>query len=196
MGKVDVKTVSTVPRQHTQALARWAKRWGTPNLVRRVRIAYSPRLRRSLGRVRPKSGIITLHSGLATAPQAALLEVLCHEAAHVAAYMSTAHARNRTGPNGASWSGLPGMSPSRACIALDWPWRTRQPARSRLGNAAAVRSVGRTTSSAAFVPRTSAASACNRGATFGFYWRLPPDPHPCPVRRNRVFMTDRDHECP
>ena len=98
-----MKAMSIVPRQHTQALARWAKRWGTPALIRRVRIAYSPRLRRSLGRVRPKSGIITLHAWLATAPQSTLLEVLCHEAAHVAAYMLHG---SRAKPHGPEWREL------------------------------------------------------------------------------------------
>ena len=101
--KVDVKTLSSTPRGHTQALARWAKHWGTPDLIRRVRIAYSPRLRRSLGRVRPKSGIIKLHAGLATAPQATLLEVLCHEAAHVAVYMIHG---SRAKPHGPEWREL------------------------------------------------------------------------------------------
>ena len=107
LGKLCVKRLNvkalTATHQQLEALAHWAKRWGTPDLVRRVRIAYSPRLRRSLGRVRLKSGIITLHAWLATAPQSTLLEVLCHEAAHVAAYLLHG---SRAKPHGPEWREL------------------------------------------------------------------------------------------
>lgn len=98
-----MKFAPTLARHHTQMLKRWAKCWGTPDIIGQLRISYSPRLRRSLGRVRPRSGIITLHAWLATAPQSVLLEVLCHEVAHVAAY--TIHG-SRAKPHGPEWCEL------------------------------------------------------------------------------------------
>lgn len=113
-----MKFAPTLPRTHTQALKRWAKCWGTPDIVRQVRISYSPRMRRSLGRVRPKSGIITLHAGLATAPQSILLEVLCHEAAHVAAYIIHG---SRAKPHGPEWRELVRVAGYNPTTRLDCP---------------------------------------------------------------------------
>lgn len=95
-----------VPRIHynfTRSLAKWARCWRTPQLADRLRISFSSRLRKSAGRVRPKAGIITLHTGLASAPRSVLLEVLCHEAAHVAAYLLHG---SRAKPHGAQWRAL------------------------------------------------------------------------------------------
>jgi len=65
-------------------LAQWGRLWGTPGLEDAVALAFSTRLRRSLGRCRPASGKITLQASLRDAPRGRLEEVLCHEAAHVA----------------------------------------------------------------------------------------------------------------
>ena len=52
---------------YAPALSEWAKLWQAPGLPGRVSISFSPRLRRSLGRTRPQSGVVTLHAGLASA---------------------------------------------------------------------------------------------------------------------------------
>ncbi len=125
--RIDVKFAPTLPRHHTQVLKRWAKCWGTPDIVRQVRISYSQRLRRSLGRVRPKSGIITLHAWLATAPHSILLEVLCHELAHVAAY--NIHG-SRAKPHGPEWRDLvrvAGYSPKTRLECPGLPVKTVTP---------------------------------------------------------------------
>src|SRR5262245_102885 len=87
-------------RSCTRAMSKWAKLWRTPELTQHVTISFSPRLRKALGRVRPSSGMITLNADLASGPQSLLLEVLCHEAAHVAAYLLHGH---RAKPHGPEW---------------------------------------------------------------------------------------------
>lgn len=81
----------------------WALTWGLPGLERRLRISFSPRLSRSLGRCTPRTGRIALHPALSTAPRARLAEVLCHEAAHVATYELYGEAAR---PHGPEWAAL------------------------------------------------------------------------------------------
>jgi len=71
------------PLDLTQVLTRWAKLWRTPGLVDRVKVEFSPRMTRSLGRVRPATGIIRLNALLQNVPRNFLLEALCHEAGQV-----------------------------------------------------------------------------------------------------------------
>lgn len=95
-----------VPRKShnfTRALAKWAGCWRTPGLAGLLSISFSNRLRKSAGRVRPKAGIVTLHAKLITAPRSVVLEVLCHEAAHVAAYLLHG---SRVKPHGSQWRAL------------------------------------------------------------------------------------------
>ena len=86
-----------------RVLTRWATLWRTPGLVDRVTVEFSPRLARSLGRVRPASGIIRLNALLQNVPHKILLEVLCHEAAHVAVYLT--HGL-KAQPHGPDWRDL------------------------------------------------------------------------------------------
>jgi predicted SprT family Zn-dependent metalloprotease len=79
-------------------LAAWAAAWSLPELPYRVRIAFSSRLQGSLGRCSPRTGVIRLNPGLLDGPTAALREVVCHEAAHVATWLlygrhASAHGR-------------------------------------------------------------------------------------------------------
>jgi predicted SprT family Zn-dependent metalloprotease len=87
----------------TRILTRWAKLWDTPGLVDRVTVEFSTRLTRSLGRVRPATGIIRLNARLLSTPREFLLEVLCHEAAHVAAYLTFG---SKAQPHGTEWRDL------------------------------------------------------------------------------------------
>src|SRR5262245_61372789 len=64
-------------------IRRWGLLWGVPHLGDRLQVNLSTRLRRSLGRCRPREGRITLRADLRRSP-AELAEVLCHELAHVA----------------------------------------------------------------------------------------------------------------
>ena len=117
------KTVLGKRHHYSQAISKWAKAWRTPGLSQHVKVSFSPRLRKTLGRVRPKSGSITLNAKLASAPRAVLLEILCHEAAHVAAFLLHG---SRAKPHGSEWRSLihaAGYQPSTSlkCRSLPQP---------------------------------------------------------------------------
>src|SRR5258706_13291452 len=75
------------PATYATWLSRWAAAWGVPELPARVRIVFSQRLQSSLGRCAPRAGLIRLNPGLLEGAPEALREVVCHEAAHVAAWL-------------------------------------------------------------------------------------------------------------
>ena len=104
--------------QHKNALLRWARVWRTPDLPHCVKILFSTRLRKSLGRVRAKSGVITLNTQLASVPRSVLLEVLCHEAAHVAIYLLHGW---RAKPHGPEWRELVQLAGYRPATRLRCP---------------------------------------------------------------------------
>jgi SprT protein len=81
----------------------WSSLWRTPGLPDAIHITFSPRLRASLGRCSPRTGSIRLNPGLLEADPAILREVVCHEAAHVAAWLL--HGR-RARPHGREWKDL------------------------------------------------------------------------------------------
>ena len=66
-------------------LSECERRWMLPGLQHSVRIEWSRRFRRSLGRVHLERRVVRLSADLARAPLPLLLEVLCHEVAHLAA---------------------------------------------------------------------------------------------------------------
>lgn len=82
---------------------RWERKWHVPGLVESLSIRFSARLRATLGRSEPKTGRVLLHTLLREAPKSMLREVLCHEAAHVAAYRLYG---KRIQPHGAEWKAL------------------------------------------------------------------------------------------
>lgn len=84
-------------------LTAWASLWSVPELPENVRIVFSQRLTSALGRCTPRSGSIRLNPGLLDAPPESLREVVCHEAAHVAAWL--VHGRC-TRPHGREWRNL------------------------------------------------------------------------------------------
>jgi predicted SprT family Zn-dependent metalloprotease len=86
----------------TAVITRWATLWGVPGISRRIEVIFSDRLRRSLGRCVPAKGIVRLNARLQLVP-ALLVEVLCHEVAHVAAY--ELHGQ-RCRPHGREWKAL------------------------------------------------------------------------------------------
>lgn len=87
----------------TAAITKWARLWRTPALPKLVQVTFSGRMRRSVGRVRPRTGAITLSEALLAAPRPVLLEVLCHETAHVSAFLLHGP---RAKPHGAEWREL------------------------------------------------------------------------------------------
>jgi SprT protein len=68
-------------------IRRWTRRWGVPHLAEQITCQWSTRLCRSLGRAYPQRRLIRLSVLLQETPyRSAFEEVLCHEAAHIAAY--------------------------------------------------------------------------------------------------------------
>lgn len=66
-------------------------------------VTFSHRLRHTLGRCTPIRGEIVLSASLRSAPASKLAPVLCHEAAHVAAFLLYGGA---VAPHGKEWAAL------------------------------------------------------------------------------------------
>jgi predicted SprT family Zn-dependent metalloprotease len=103
-----------------RTLSRLAVLWHVPRLKQGVAVQFSPRLKRSVGRTLPKSGIIRLHFALGEPKYRRLLRTaLCHEAAHVAAQMLYG---SQVRPHGPEWHSLvrmAGHQPSRTVAWLE-----------------------------------------------------------------------------
>ncbi len=111
--------------RHTRlGLLKWAKLWRIPELPNRIKISFSCQLRRSLGRVLPRSGVVTLNANLATAPRAVLLEVLCHEVAHVAACQLHGPGVK---PHGPEWQALVRAAGYHPSVAMKCRWVPQPP---------------------------------------------------------------------
>ncbi len=102
--------------------------WAIPDLAARVNIAYSTRLRRSLGRAVPATGRIRLHPGLQHADPQLLDEVLVHELAHIAAYLLYGPGRR---PHGHEWRRLVEQAGRTARVRIDVDLPPATPARRR-----------------------------------------------------------------
>jgi predicted SprT family Zn-dependent metalloprotease len=68
-----------------------------------VTVTFSQRLRHTLGKCTPVRGKIVLSAALRSAPTSQLAPVLCHEAAHVAAFLLYGGA---IAPHGKEWAAL------------------------------------------------------------------------------------------
>lgn len=126
-------TARCIPFDVAPLLVPWAAVWQRPGLEERLHISFSTRMTRSLGRCHPERRTIRLASWLREAPVALFAEVLCHEAAHVAAF--ELHGRSCR-PHGAEWKALmraAGFEPRVRVPAelLPESVRIRTPARSR-----------------------------------------------------------------
>lgn len=85
-------------------LRRWARCWGTSELAEQITSVWSSRLCRSLGRAYPDRKIIRLSLLLNEPQYISLFEVvLCHEAAHLAAFRIHG---NRAAAHGPKWEDL------------------------------------------------------------------------------------------
>lgn len=100
-------------------------RWGLRGFEQSLRVEWGLRFRRSLGRVQLNRRVVRLSAELATAPVAVLLEVLCHEIAHLA--VRDLHGRCQ--PHGPEWAALvraAGFKPRRR---IPWSPPAPQPQR-------------------------------------------------------------------
>lgn len=117
---MDPRQLEQVARTHARQLAAWGELWQTPGLESRLKISWSTRMFRSLGRCTPTKGIIRLSAHLAEADPVLLEEVICHEAAHAAVHEIY---RARLKPHGREWADLmraAGFKP-RASIRVELP---------------------------------------------------------------------------
>ncbi len=94
---------ASLPPRLAHRLERWLRRWGTPSLVRSLRIEWSPRLRRAFGRCYLDERLIRLTPSLLDRQSHLLAEILCHEAAHAAVHQLYGPAAR---PHGAEWEEL------------------------------------------------------------------------------------------
>lgn len=85
------------------AVRRWERIWRVPGLAAHLTVTTSTRLTRALGKAKPVTGAVTLHASLLKGSRKRLLNVLCHETAHVAAYLR--HGRTAR-PHGPRWAAL------------------------------------------------------------------------------------------
>jgi ribosomal protein L37AE/L43A len=109
----------TVEHELRTALEKWGRLWGDSRLAADMSVTFSRRLRVTLGRAYPAEGRVVLHAGLQHVSVVERLSVLCHEAAHVAAWrIARAHGAITPRAHGPEWEQLvraAGYTP-RACI--------------------------------------------------------------------------------
>lgn len=84
-------------------LAEWGEIWRLPDFHKSIELRFSTRLTRVTAKCRPKDGVIVLSTHLQHGPMENLIEALCHEAAHVAAYRLYGQTAK---PHGEEWQTL------------------------------------------------------------------------------------------
>ena len=86
------------------ALKLWSDLWSAQWLLKEITIKFSTRLTTSLGRCRPYSKKISISINLLAGDKSELLlEVLCHEAAHIVNFV---HHGRTVKPHGKEWQAL------------------------------------------------------------------------------------------
>ena len=86
-----------------QALQGWCELWGVTELTPQISVEFSSRMTRSLGRCYPDRKLIRIARFVLEESEDLFREVLCHEAAHVAAY----HLHGKSiRPHGREWKDL------------------------------------------------------------------------------------------
>lgn len=126
---IDACSASCLPACARSLLIRLAMVWDAPGLVARVRVRASSRMTRTLARAFPATGEVRISTRvLEFAPEALLLEIVCHEAAHIAAFLI--HGR-RVRPHGREWRRLMQQAgyPPRVRLRTDALASFPQPAR-------------------------------------------------------------------
>lgn len=94
------KVMQRDTKRFRSAISCWAKSWGVESLEERVNVVFSPRMVKSLGRCDLRSKTIRLNPRLKGRCGRILLEVLCHEAAHIAVHEKYGPSSS---PHGEEW---------------------------------------------------------------------------------------------
>jgi predicted SprT family Zn-dependent metalloprotease len=92
-------------------IALWAGCWGVNGLDGRVQIQISPRLKRPLANSVPSKALIRLRPDVVMGSNECLLEVLCHELAHIAVFELFGPAAKPHGPEWRSLVAAVGFAP-------------------------------------------------------------------------------------
>lgn len=98
-----VKAPPKIERRIIGALRRWQRLWRAPGLATTASVRFSARLRATVGRCAVAKREIVLSAKLVNGSERRLLEVLCHEAAHLTAHLR--HGRLAK-PHGTEWAEL------------------------------------------------------------------------------------------
>lgn len=86
-----------------RALRSWCHLWGADDLAPKITVEFSSRMTRSLGRCYPDRNLIRIAQFVLDKSDALVQEVLCHEAAHLAArHLHGGSIR----PHGPEWKAL------------------------------------------------------------------------------------------
>ena len=104
-----------MPAPWAALLRTWGRLWGLDGLEHRITLRESGRLTRTLGRCQPGTGLITLRAGL---PPDQVPAILCHEAAHVAAYLLHGPGLR---PHGPQWAALVAQAGFRPAVEYAGP---------------------------------------------------------------------------
>ena len=92
-----------LPDHTPELLQGWCDLWGVGTLTREISVELSSRMTRSLGRCYPDRKLIRIARFVLEESEELFQEVLCHEAAHLAAY----HLHGRAiRPHGHEWKAL------------------------------------------------------------------------------------------
>lgn len=118
-----------------RALQSWCHVWGADDLAAQITVEFSSRMTRSLGRCYPERNLIRIAQFVLEDSDALVQEVLCHEAAHLAAY----HLHGTSiRPHGPEWKALmlaAGYPPTVRFRRVDlFAPPARPPKRGRIGS--------------------------------------------------------------
>ncbi len=100
---MDKRQMESLAERHGEQIIQWSHLWQVVGLEKRLKIQWSRQMWRSLGRCAPSKSLIRISTRLAIGPPEILLEVLCHEAAHVAVHEIQ---KKRCRPHGPEWAQL------------------------------------------------------------------------------------------
>jgi hypothetical protein len=111
-----------------RALASWCHLWGADDLAPKITVEFSSRMTRSLGRCYPDRNLIRIAKFVLEDSDALVQEVLCHEAAHLAAH----HLHGGSiRPHGPEWKALILMAGYPPTVRFKLESVPRSPVRAR-----------------------------------------------------------------
>ena len=100
-----LKLAEAFPAEISNRAFDWFSAWGCPQLHKQTTVRFSRRMYRSIGRCYPERRLLSLNESLREMRDVEILDVLCHELAHIVAYeFFGRHIK----PHGKEWRALVG----------------------------------------------------------------------------------------